>query len=115
MFCGAILFLILSILSISILLFVIIFTNPRYHKLKILKNLSDIYKKHDNRRNGSYTGFADDGREFIDYNDYKELDIDLLGPKSLYQYLCVAKTKYGRLALANQLKNPIAKSKEFIA
>lgn len=107
------LYAILSIGNIAILMIVIILTNPKYHELKILKNLEYVYKRHDNRRNGSYSSFSDDGREFIDYEDYKELDIDLLGPKSLYQYLCVAKTKIGRLKLANQLKNPEPKSKEF--
>ncbi len=107
------LYLILTIISFVILFLVIFFTNSKYHDLKILKNLEDVYKKHDLRRSGSYTGFADDGREFIDYNDYKILDIDLIGPKSLYQYLCVAKTKYGRLNLANQLKNPTPKSNSF--
>lgn len=107
------LYLILTIISFVILFLVIFFTNSKYHDLKILKNLEDVYKKHDLRRSGSYTGFADDGREFIDYNDYKILDIDLIGPKSLYQYLCVAKTKYGRLNLANQLKNPTPKSNAF--
>ena len=106
-------YLILSITSFIIIFLVIFMTNPKYHHLKILKNLEDVYKRHDLRRNGNYTGFADDGREFIDYNDYKVLDIDLLGPKSLYQYLCVAKTKYGRLSLANQLKNPSSKSDVF--
>lgn len=107
------LYLILTIISFVILFLVIFFTNSKYHNLKILKNLEDVYKKHDLRRSGSYTGFADDGREFVDYNDYKILDIDLIGPKSLYQYLCVAKTKYGRLNLANQLKNPTPKSNGF--
>ena len=107
------LYLILTIISFVILFLVIFFTNSKYHDLKILKNLEDVYKKHDLRRSGSYTGFADDGREFIDYNDYKILDIDLIGPKSLYQYLCVAKTKYGRLNLTNQLKNPTPKSNSF--
>ena len=107
------LYLILTIISFVILFLVIFFTNSKYHDLKIFKNLEDVYKKHDLRRSGSYTGFADDGREFIDYNDYKILDIDLIGPKSLYQYLCVAKTKYGRLNLANQLKNPTPKSNSF--
>ena len=107
------LYAILSLASMAILMIVIIITNPKYHKLNILKNLEYVYQKHDNRRNGSYTSFSDDGREFIDYEDYKILDIDLLGPKSLFQYLCVAKTKLGKESLARQLKTPDAKSQEF--
>lgn len=107
------LYLILSLASITVLLTLIILTNPVYHQLHIMKNLENVYKKHELRRKGSYQGFSDDGREFVDFEDYKELDLDLLGPKSLFQYLCAAKSKLGRQALAQQLKQPEAKSETF--
>lgn len=103
----------LSLGGIIVLLLVIVFTNPYYHRLKILKNLESIYQKHENRRALSYRSFTFDGREFVDYNDYKVLDLDILGPRSLYQYLCQAKTKGGRAKLAKQLTMPVAKPKEF--
>lgn len=108
-----ILYLGLSMVFIALFSGCVLFTNPYYYKLKLLNNLAYIYKKHQNRRNLSYHSFTPDGRELIDYSDYKELDLDILGPRSLFQYLCVAKTKEGREKLATQLTHPVAKPKEF--
>lgn len=107
------LYLSLSLLSIFCFVVCVLLTSPLYHRLKLLTNLSMIYKKHENRRNLSYHSFSPDGRELINYQDYKELDLDLLGPRSLYQYLCVAKSKEGRDKLAKQLSFPEPKSEEF--
>lgn len=103
----------LSLCFIAGLVAFCIITSPYYHKLKTYKNLEFIYKKHNNRRNLSYYSFTPDGREFINYEDYKEIDLDLLGPKSLFQYLCVAKSKEGRRKLAVQLTNPKKKDRSF--
>ncbi|MDE7162319.1 MAG: hypothetical protein K2N65_06160, partial [Anaeroplasmataceae bacterium] len=54
-----------------------------------------------------------DGRELVNFSDYKELDLDLLGPRSLFQYLCVAKSKEGKAKLARQLADPIQKDEKF--
>ncbi|MDE6660435.1 MAG: hypothetical protein K2J93_01260, partial [Anaeroplasmataceae bacterium] len=108
-----VLYLSLSIVGIILFTGCIIFSSPIYHKLKLLKNLELIYKKHTNRRNLSYQSFTPDGRDLVDYNDYKELDLDLLGPRSLFQYLCAAKSKEGRRKLATQLTHPVSKSLEF--
>lgn len=96
-----------------IMIIFIICTNKYYHEIKLAKHLEYIYKKHENRRNMSYKSFSDDGREFIKYDDYKELDLDLLGPKSLFQYLNIAKSNLGRKMLATQLTNPEPKPQEF--
>ncbi|MDE7384776.1 MAG: hypothetical protein K2M84_03350 [Anaeroplasmataceae bacterium] len=103
----------LSIVYIALFFGCILITNPYYHKLKLMNNLEYVYKKHANRRNLSYHSFTPDGRDLVDYNDYKELDLDLLGPRSLFQYLCVAKSKEGRRKLAKQLTQPVSKSKDF--
>ena len=86
------LFLVLSIIFIALYAGCVVFTNPYYHKLKLYHNLEFIYKKHENRRNLSYQSFTPDGRDLLDYNDYKELDLDILGPRSLFQYLCAEKS-----------------------
>ena len=94
-----------------------IYSNFLFKKFYIeeanLKNLEYIYKRHENRRNGSYKTFSPDGKEFIDYNDYKVLDLDILGPKSIYQYICACKTYNGRKYLAKQLTNPEKKDSKF--
>lgn len=90
-----------------------IFTRPAYHELKLLKNLEQAYKIHENRRKLAYHGFTPDGKEWIDYNHYMELDLDLLGPRSLFQYLCCARSKEGRRKLALQLTKPEKKEQKF--
>ena len=107
------LYTILSISSLIILILFSIFTKDSYIKLRNYKSLEYVYRRHENRRNDNYKTFSPDGKEFIDYNDYKTLDLDILGPKSLYQYICVAKTYSGRKKLANQLTNPIKKDIKF--
>ncbi len=102
----------LSLGSIAVLIIFCILTNPTYHHLAILKNMELVYQKHENRRKLSYRSFPD-GKEFINYEDYKELDLDLLGPRSLFQYLCNARSKEGRRKLARQLTNPVPVSKEY--
>ncbi len=103
----------LSLVFILLFILFILFTNPYYHELKLKKNLEYIYKKHENRRNLSYQSFTPDGREHINYIDYKSLDLDILGSRSLFQYLCVAKSKEGRAKLARQLSNPVKKDSSF--
>lgn len=107
------LYLSLSLGFILILIGFAILTNPTYYQLKLKKNLEFIYKRHENRRNLNYQGFTANGRELIHYQDYKELDLDLLGPRSLYQYLCLAKSKAGKEKLAKQLTEPELKTQEF--
>lgn len=105
----------LGISLIFLLSFVIcvIISNPFYLKLKQINQILFIYKKHENRRNLNYRGFMPDGKEFLQYTDYKVLDLDLLGPRSLFQYLCSAKTKDGKEKLAKQLTTPTPKSDKF--
>lgn len=103
----------LSLAFLAAFIGVVLFTKPYYYKLKLLNNLQFIYTKHENRRNLSYRSFTPDGRELVDYIDYKQLDLDLLGPRSLFQYLCVAKSKEGKKKLARQLTAPEKKDAKF--
>ncbi len=108
-----ILYLLLAIIFLVVLGAFIVLTNPYYTQLKSLRNLELVLKKHENRRNLTYSSFTPDGREYVNYDDYKALDLDLLGPRSLYQYLCVAKSSLGKEKLAKQLTNPIKKEEKF--
>lgn len=108
-----IIYLILAIAILTVLIGFIIMTNPFYNELKSLRNLELVIKKHENRRNLTYSSFTPDGREYVNYDDYKVLDLDLLGPRSLYQYLCVAKSSLGKEKLAKQLTEPVKKEEKF--
>ncbi len=52
------------------------------------------------RKEDQWKEFADTGAEFLTEELTQAYDLDLLGKASLYQYLCVAKTPFGRKRLA---------------
>ncbi|MEJ8736137.1 DNA mismatch repair protein [Erysipelotrichaceae bacterium HCN-30851] len=52
------------------------------------------------RKEDQWKEFADTGEEFLTEELTQAYDLDLLGKASLYQYLCVAKTPFGRKRLA---------------
>lgn len=55
------------------------------------------------RKNNGWKAFQDTGSEFLQEENTQAYDLDLFGDASLYQYLCVAKTVYGRERLAELL------------
>ena len=81
----------------------LILTNKYYKKLEVLKNIIKAYDNHKKRRENKYHLFKDNGNDLKSKNNYKESDLDLFGPHSIYQYLSVAKTKYGRKYLHDAL------------
>ena len=78
-------------------------TNKYYKNLELVKNKLITYESHDKRRKGLYHTFKDSGKDLLNKEDYKESDLDLFGNHSLYQYLSVSKTKYGRNMLKSAL------------
>lgn len=55
------------------------------------------------RINGKWTGFTDIGAEFIDSEHPYSSDLDIVGSKSLFQFLNTTHTWHGRQAFANTL------------
>jgi len=78
-------------------------TNKYYKNLELVKNKLITYESHDKRRKGLYHTFKDSGKDLLNKEDYKESDLDLFGNHSLYQYLSISKTKYGRNMLKSAL------------
>lgn len=58
------------------------------------------------RMDDSWKSLGDKGDSFLDKEVFYESDLDLFGEASLYQYICNARTPFGRLTLAKSLKNP---------
>lgn len=104
---------ILSGVFFVLFLVAISLSTPAYKRVKILENKKKAYLRHEQRRDKNFSHFSDNGIDFKDKEDYKLSDLDIFGPKSLFQYLNEAKTPLGRLKLAIQLKDPIKKSPEF--
>jgi len=58
------------------------------------------------RLSGEWTKFDDTGQEFIDFEHPYACDLDIVGPKSLFQFLNTTFTHYGRQTFANDLLYP---------
>ena len=97
---------ILSAVSFIVILVFIFLTNKFFKELNLKRKMKDVYKLHHKRRNNDMIGFLDEGRDFIDKNNYKISDLDIFGSHSLFQYLTVCKTKPGRLKFAKELISP---------
>jgi len=104
---------ILSISFIVVFISFILFTNKFYTLLNLERKKEKIYMLHYKRRNLDFSCFLDEGRDYIIKDDYKLLDLDLFGSKSLFQYLNVCRTKPGRDMLAGQLIKPKKMTKGF--
>lgn len=91
----------------------VILSNPTFKRVSILENKKKVYLRHKQRREKNFSHFNDNGSDFMDKEDYKLSDLDIFGPKSLYQYLSEAKTPLGRSILAKQLKKGEDLGKEF--
>lgn len=97
-YCGAFL-LIIFILSV-------VFHIKYYDLDKDLSYKLDIIAEYDKRKKLNLNSIKDDGLEFFDENNYFEADLDIFGKNSIYRYLNVARTGYGRYKFANALKDP---------
>ncbi|MCL1788164.1 MAG: hypothetical protein FWG38_09280 [Defluviitaleaceae bacterium] len=98
-----------------ILLIAIVFAQTavlwvRHHKLdnkiRYTKGIIAICQNHIARISGEWTTFADTGKEFIDPAHPYACDLDMVGPKSFFQYLNTTHTWHGRQAFAQDLLRP---------
>lgn len=99
--------------AVSVLLFfLVIFLALVYKHSKVEQELNtvramlEIQRKYLSRMNGTWVSFADCGLEFVDANHPYTYDLDIFGPKSLFQWISVAKTVLGRYHLKTLLANP---------
>ena len=75
----------------------------RLHYSKAMVNISGQYLQ---RIEGNWREFADTGTEFaINDHPYAD-DLDVIGPASLWQLICIAKSWHGRRQLAQDLLEP---------
>jgi hypothetical protein len=93
-----------SIFSISFIVLVIMH-HIKYTKLDYLKYMVASIDDYELRLNSKFSRFKDGGEEFKNEDNYYEYDLDLFGKSSVYKYLNVARTGYGRKAFAYSLKD----------
>lgn len=88
----------LVLVAVFVLLF---FIHEKYHKQRgYLEARSQILNRYYLRSIGKWIEFEDTGEEYLTEDSYLEKDLDILGERSLFQYLCVANTVQGKRKLA---------------
>lgn len=76
------------------------------------KELQRIAEKNLRRITGEWTTFEDTGEEYADPEHPYAMDLDIVGDKSLFQYLNSTNTYYGRKRLADDLLHPAYSDEE---
>lgn len=74
--------------------------------LEYKKAKSEVLRRYIERFGEGWKEFEDNGSQYIESEDLVAKDMDLLGPNSLYQFICVAGTEDGRRSLAKSIKDP---------
>ncbi len=75
-------------------------------KIDESKGIIEINKRHLMRLEDHWIRFSDIGEEFIDPDHPYSSDLDIIGKKSLFQYMNTTHTWHGRQALARDLLQP---------
>ncbi|MEE0511480.1 MAG: mannonate oxidoreductase [Peptococcaceae bacterium] len=80
--------------------------NQQQAVIELAQNRLLVLQRYDARCKGEWYDFADDGASYVRKDDFLSSDLDLFGPRSLYQYISVAHTIGGRDALMRLLTRP---------
>lgn len=75
-------------------------------ELHTVRAMLEIQRRYLKRINGEWVSFEDCGLEFMDGKHPYSYDLDIFGPKSLFQWISVAKTDMGRRHLKTLLESP---------
>lgn len=73
---------------------------------------SEVFRRYIERFGDGWKSFSEDGSRYLEDGDLVARDMDLLGPNSLYQFICTAGTEDGRCRLAESIKSPAYGIKE---
>ena len=95
-------------IGICVLLFVLFILIVKKHQIikeaiEDEESLKEVYLDILKRKSDEWKAFMDDGHEFMEDSFTQAYDLDLLGKASLFQYLNVAQTKAGKIALKDAL------------
>ncbi|MDO5558187.1 MAG: hypothetical protein Q4F95_01170 [Oscillospiraceae bacterium] len=96
----------LSLTAVCIIIFIVLMKQHAQTERNILlqKARQNIYKAYADRFSDAWISSLPDGGEFQSSEYPEGRDLDIFGHASLYQFLCMAKTKAGRESLAARLK-----------
>ena len=97
------LFYALCVLSLGLFLYIAAKHRALKQRIEDHEVMMEVLQDVLRRKNNGWKAFQDTGSEFLQEENTQAYDLDLFGDASLYQYLCVAKTVYGRERLAELL------------
>lgn len=80
--------------------------NSIINELSAIKCKIDINQKYLDRMDDKWVRFADGGEEFINSEHSYSSDLDIFGMKSLFKWINISNTFYGRKTLASFLGDP---------
>jgi len=75
-------------------------------RLNYSKGMIDIHRRHLNRASGLWSEFTDVGSEFINHDHPYASDLDMVGKRSVFQFLNTTHTWHGRQKFADDLLHP---------
>lgn len=108
-------FLILGIVGTICFITLVFFHGRLNENLEYKRAMAVVYQRYLDRFDDKWKLFDENGSEYLQEDDMAARDMDILGPSSLYQFLCVAGTADGRKGLAHTLKNPVFSDEEILA
>ena len=76
------------------------------NKINYSKGIISINQRNLDRITGAWSGFADTGSEFVNHDHPYASDLDIVGKKSVFQFLNTTNTWHGRQRFATDLMNP---------
>jgi len=97
---------IVGLVVLAINIFLWYFHYKIHQSLTMMSNTIAINKRHLYRISGKWVEFPDIGAEFINHEHQYSSDLDIVGKKSLFQFLNTTHTWYGRQAFVNDLLQP---------
>lgn len=74
-------------------------------KKDFIEHKKNVVCRYISRYDENWRNISDDGSQYIEEGDTVPIDIDLLGPSSLYQLINAAHTEAGKKLLAEELRN----------
>lgn len=97
--------LLVAIICLVIFFYLLKKHNDAINKQKFIKTKIKVIHQYLARFDFKWQNFTETGQEYLQDSDFKALDLNLLGPNSLFQYLNLAKSSNGQALLAQRLTN----------
>lgn len=97
--------------GVSVCSFIVFFILCQFHErilkqVRYYKELCEIVRKDISRVTGKWTTFSDTGEEYEDSEHEYAIDLDIVGNRSLFQFMNTTHTYCGRKRLAEDLLAP---------